>query len=465
MRRSVFTQKCLCLFLGMSASLSVTAAPYDVIDLGTLGGDFNYSYSINNLNQVVGYANGELVPIEDITEDSDVQTCVNGSIISIRTFCDHAYFFESGVITDLGTLDGETSYAFAINDSSTTVGFSAKIIDNGDPDTVNPLTPLGFVSYNSGTVEQLRLPSVTDGLPEGVLPEQRALDINNNDQIVGITLIPLSEEGSEAIFPVVRPFIYDLMTDTYTIVPVFSNEFNRAGAARAINENGLITGWANSEDSDLNNPINSLLWDPATPEFSINIGTLGGFTSEAYDINDNNIIVGLSDTSRDFFENETVAYYYDIATDTMSKIPEFSTIDEFKNSQALAINNMDQVVGTAQSSANFNTVNSAFLYQVGEDSIINLNDMIECDNGWNLVQARDINDAGYITGTGTLNGEVRSFMLVPTSDTTPTNCTQVGTGDPDDPDDPDNGDSSSSSMGYIALLLAGFVWLRRRYSH
>ena len=90
--------------------------------------------------------------------------------------------------------------------------------------------------------------------------------------------------------------------------------------------------------------------------------------------------------------------------------------------------------------------------------------MIDCDLGWSLTFARDINDAGVIVGTGTLDGEVRSFMLMPTGDTTPTNCTQQTDGG-DDPDDPDNGDdSSSSSTGLLAILLAGFVWLRRRYS-
>ena len=464
MRRPVFAQKCLCLFLGLSASLSVTAAPYDVIDLGTFNGSFNFVYSVNNLNQAVGYSNGELVPVDEITEDSEAATCVDGSIISIRTFCNHAYLFEAGTLTDLLALDGDSSYAFGINDSTTVVGFGLSEVDNGDPETANPLTQRAFISLNGQPVELMRLPDETANLPESVLPEQRNVAINNSNQTVGTVLLPLSEEGSEGIFPIVRPFIYDITNDTYTIVPLFDDEIQRAGGARAINNLGQVVGWANSANEEENNPFNAFFWDPANPDLSTNIGTLGGFTAEAYDINDNGIIVGASDTSREFFSNETLAFYYDLATDTMTQIPEFSQVDEYVTSIAFAVNNSDQIVGAAQSSANFNTINSAFLYQVGEDSITNLNDMIDCDLGWSLTFARDINDAGVIVGTGTLDGEVRSFMLMPTGDTTPTNCTQQTDGG-DDPDDPDNGDdSSSSSTGLLAILLAGFVWLRRRYS-
>ena len=460
MRRPVFAQKCLCLLFGLSASVSIQAAPYDVIDLGVFGdtGSYNFAFGINNLNQVVGNAEGALIPADQLTEGTVAETCLAGNIISVREFCNHAYFYEMALITDLGALDTGSSYAFAINDSTTAVGYATEEFDNGDPDVLNPVTDRAVVSLNGQPLTAIPFPVEVENLNAGVTPLQRALDINNSNQVAGYTLLRfVSDDDTEAAI-VVRPYIYDLLNETYTFIPMYSDNIQRAGNARAINEAGAVAGWANSEDDERNNPITALYWDPATPEFSQDLGTLGGFSSEAYDLNDNGIIVGVSDTDTNFFRNESLAFYYDIATETMNQIPEFSEVSEFTNSQALAVNDSNQVVGSAQVSASFESINAAFLYQVGDDSITNLNDMIDCDLGWDLVLARDINDAGYIIGTGTLDGEVRSFMLVPTSDTTPTNCTQPNSDEPGSGDD-----SSSSSMGFIAILLAGFVLLRRRF--
>lgn len=460
MRRPVFAQKCLCLLFGLSASVSIQAAPYDVIDLGVFGdtGSYNFAFGINNLNQVVGNAEGALIPADQLTEGTVAETCLAGNIISVREFCNHAYFYEMALITDLGALDTGSSYAFAINDSTTAVGYATEEFDNGDPDVLNPVTDRAVVSLNGQPLTAIPFPVEVENLNAGVTPLQRALDINNSNQVAGYTLLRfVSDDDTEAAI-VVRPYIYDLLNETYTFIPMYTDNIQRAGNARAINEAGAVAGWANSEDDERNNPITALYWDPATPEFSQDLGTLGGFSSEAYDLNDNGIIVGVSDTDTNFFRNESLAFYYDIATETMNQIPEFSEVSEFTNSQALAVNDSNQVVGSAQVSASFESINAAFLYQVGDDSITNLNDMIDCDLGWDLVLARDINDAGYIIGTGTLDGEVRSFMLVPTSDTTPTNCTQPNSDEPGSGDD-----SSSSSMGFIAILLAGFVLLRRRF--
>jgi hypothetical protein len=40
-----------------------------------------------------------------------------------------------------------------------------------------------------------------------------------------------------------------------------------------------------------------------------------------------------------------------------------------------------------------------------------LNDLIPSGTGWELTEARDINDNGQITGIGTLNGVRKAFRL------------------------------------------------------
>ncbi len=74
-------------------------AYYEIIDLGTLGGRDSYASSINNTGQVVGDAN-------------------------ISTGFQHAFLWNSGVITDLGTYGGDYSHAHGINDFGQVVGQS-----------------------------------------------------------------------------------------------------------------------------------------------------------------------------------------------------------------------------------------------------------------------------------------------------------------------------------------------------
>jgi hypothetical protein len=45
--------------------------------------------------------------------------------------------------------------------------------------------------------------------------------------------------------------------------------------------------------------------------------------------------------------------------------------------------------------------------------MVDLNGLIDPASGWTLAAARDINDSGWIVGTGTLNGQARAFLLTP----------------------------------------------------
>lgn len=60
--------------------------------------------------------------------------------------------------------------------------------------------------------------------------------------------------------------------------------------------------------------------------------------------------------------------------------------------------------------------------------VIDLNSLIDPTSGWSLEFARDINSAGQIIGTGTLNGLTRGFMLNPTVAPEPASCLLYGIG-------------------------------------
>ena len=53
----------------------------------------------------------------------------------------------------------------------------------------------------------------------------------------------------------------------------------------------------------------------------------------------------------------------------------------------------------------------AFLWEAG--ALTDLNTLIPAGTGWTLMSAYAINDAGQITGTGTLGGRTRAFLLNP----------------------------------------------------
>src|SRR5689334_12832658 len=71
---------------------------YHLTDLGTLAGGDGSSYptAINNLGQVVGYSDTDTSP--------------------------RAFVYSNGVMTDLGSPNGRSTYAYGINDNGSIVG-------------------------------------------------------------------------------------------------------------------------------------------------------------------------------------------------------------------------------------------------------------------------------------------------------------------------------------------------------
>jgi probable HAF family extracellular repeat protein len=145
-----------------------------MVDLGTLGGTVGYSYALNNRGQVVGLSNlaGDQAAdlflwdngkLTDLTTQStggsfvladainDAGQIVGGAIFPGGDF--DAAVWRKGVVTDLGTLDGDCgSVAWAINSHGQVVGSSfscdsgrrrAFLWQNGSMVDLNALIPAG----------------------------------------------------------------------------------------------------------------------------------------------------------------------------------------------------------------------------------------------------------------------------------------------------------------------------------
>jgi probable HAF family extracellular repeat protein len=132
------------------------------------------------------------------------------------------------------------------------------------------------------------------------------------------------------------------------------------------------------------------------------LGTLGGRSSEARDVNSEGRITGFASTA----SGETHAFVHDGAT----TITDLGTLGG-RESRGFAINEWGHVVGESTTASG---ARHAFLYADGR--MVDLNTMIAPGSGWVLVSARGVNESGQIAGYGTFGGTTRAFRLSPPID-------------------------------------------------
>ena len=164
----------------------------------------------------------------------------------------------------------------------------------------------------------------------------------------------------------------------------------------------------------------------------VDLGALPGLDySQAYDINESGNIVG---RSYDYYVEQTRAFFY--SDGVMEDLGALGG----QRSYANALNNADQVVGQAQ------TGSGQWHPFLWEDGVIyDLNDLIPGGSAWELLSAKDINNAGWIVGSGTNpGGEQHAFLLIPAS---------VTPGDFDEDGDVDLGDFATLALCYRGAAI------------
>jgi probable HAF family extracellular repeat protein len=192
--------------------------------------------------------------------------------------------------------------------------------------------------------------------------------------------------------------------------------------AQAINNSGQVVG----RDGGV-----AFLWKAGKVKF---LGTLGGSYSNTAAINDNGWIVGWSTLAGDTITHafvyrhgrmEDLNWPYAIsyangmnshghivgsAGDSVSSmhaiLDDGTTVTDLgRHTSAEGINNLDQVVGTAN--------NGAFIYTHGR--LYDLNTLLDptSDPDWEIQRAYDINDSGVIVGSGFLHGQYQPVVLTP----------------------------------------------------
>jgi probable HAF family extracellular repeat protein len=324
---------CLCAGLASAAAQQATAskkepppppppaATYSVTDLGNLGYQNTVARTINNNGQVTGYS-------------GTPKTVEGGCSLRFRpcpTHVTHAFLWQAGTMTDLGTLGGNYSQGNGINNLGEVVGTAQLKSGSSEAFLYRNGKMTGIGSFSAAAINDLGVIAGSEGIPgEG----HTDAVIWQNGKITDLGLLP----GEGGIY-----------TDAAGINRV--DEVAGSGDNRESMERAWV--WRNGTMTD--------------------IGTLGGPQAAAYAINNAGQIVGFAQTSTDADHG----YVYQNGKMT----------DLGLNVFPYAINNKGVIVGSGGCGA-------AIIVTGGVCQ--NLQNLIPANSGYNLMEAKGINDNGQI---------------------------------------------------------------------
>lgn len=289
-----------------------------------------------------------------------------------------AVLWKNGQIIDLGTLGGNESSAFSVNNRGQVVGVAVNTI----PDPFSFLaTQLRAFLWQDGAIHDL-------GTLGG--PEAWALFVNERGQVAGFSLTNATPNPITG-FPTQDPFLWEngKMLDLGSLG-------GTSGSPFSLNNRGQVVGTSNLAGDLTFHPF---LWDRGV---LTDLGTFGGDNGEAEHISDAGDVVGSADFPGDQIHHAAL-WRRGVMTD-------LGTVDDDPCSRGIGINSKGQIVGGSSSCTTFL---HAFLWENGGPAI-DLNTFVPPGSDLTLTVAGYINDRGEIAGTGVLaNGDSHAFLLIP----------------------------------------------------
>ena len=283
-----------------------------------------------------------------------------------------AFLYTGGSLVDLGTLGGDDSFAYRISDNGIIVGRAQDASGRFH----------AFVTtFNGGAIELNALNPRADG------DFGAALGVNSVGEVAGYYLTEGDHMSARN-----RVFYYrDFRVED---LGAFGGE---DGVVVAVNDRGSLAGFFSAEPHADYAEHRSFLF---TRGKLVPIGSLGGQLTTARDLNNRDEVVGDGDAG----DGEHHAFLFARGT-----LRDLGALAGGQQSAAYAINERGDIVGFSEGPDA-----SARAVIVTAGVMRDLNGLIPSGSGWVLTEARDINEAGRIVGTGWLNGEQRGFLLTPT---------------------------------------------------
>lgn len=332
------------------AMAAVAGAQYAIQDIGVLpihAGGSSFGYSISNSGQVAGYSSP------------------SGS------FDFRAVRWNAGALENLGTLGGNKSIGYDLNDAGNVVGASNIATDG----------------FNHAFLKELGSGMVDLGNLGGEFAESRG--INASDWVTGYSWI--NGGGST------RAFLKKPGSAMQNLGTLDGNSYGRA-----INDAGQIAG-----DYDLSGgDRHAFRWSEGGG--MVDIGVLsGGHYAVSSRINSGGAVVGYSTTTE---SGSTYAAFVYRDGFGMTQLAGLRGLGEYDD-RARGINAAGDAVGSSWTGTSGDT-SRAVLWAAG-GGVVDLNTLIDPGSGWELTVAYGINDAGQITGYGKVDGDVRGFVMTP----------------------------------------------------
>jgi len=288
-------------------------------NLGTLGGTASFATTINNLNQVTGFAlNG--IPDAFSLYDFGIFGSSNGT----QT---RAFLWQNGVMHDLGTLGGPDSWGDFVNNNGQVAGFSYV---NSVPNPSTGFPTMHPFLWTAGK-EMTDLGSLGGTLAGSEIPNLQGA-LNNKGQVVGGSYL-----AGDLIF---HPFFWTSpgpMQDLGTLG-------GDCGTAFAINDAGVVVGAANFKTGTCNlDQPRAFIW---TQDGGIrDLGRVNGDDCAlANGINSVSQIVGISNKC-DFSRLHAVLWEGGQIFDLNTLVPPQSSLHL---TEAFAINDGGVIAGIGQ---------------------------------------------------------------------------------------------------------------------
>jgi probable HAF family extracellular repeat protein len=286
-----------------------------------------------------------------------------------------AVIWKNGHIQDLGTLGGDESVAFVINNKGEAAGFAL----NATPDPFS-IFDLLFFGSSSGTQTRAFLWDKKTGMHDlGTLPGSNDAfggALNERGQVAGWGYTSSTPSPTTGV-PPIDPILWDSRG------PLDLGSLGgTSGQPIAMNNRGQVVGVSNLPGDQTFHPFLS-----NNGKKMRDLGTFGGATGEADSVNDAGEVVGVAD----FPGNQL----HDAFLWKKGKKKDLGNLG--KTSHAYKVNSRGQIVGGSR--INDAGEIHAFLWENG-GPMVDLNTLIPAGSPLQLTFGFSMNDRGEIAGTG-----------------------------------------------------------------